>query len=61
VVNGETTVAPDLAARVRAAVESLHYRPHIGASMRRRNDRRTMTIGVLLEDVGNPSSGSPPR
>ena len=56
VVNGETTVAPDLAARVRAAVESLNYRPHIGASMLRRNDRRTRTIGVLLEDVGNPFS-----
>jgi LacI family transcriptional regulator len=58
VVNGETTVAPDLAARVHAAVESLNYRPHIGASMLRRNDRRTRTIGVLLEDVGNPFSSA---
>jgi LacI family transcriptional regulator len=58
VVNGETTVAPDLAARVRAAVESLHYRPHIGASMLRRNDRRSRTIGVLLEDVANPFSAA---
>ena len=58
VVNGETTVAPDLAARVRAAVESLNYRPHLGASMLRRNDRRTRTIGVLLEDVGNPFSAT---
>jgi LacI family transcriptional regulator len=58
VVNGETTVAPDLAARVRAAVESLHYRPHIGASMLRRNDRRSRTIGVLLEDVSNPFSAA---
>ena len=58
VVNGETTVAPDLAARVHAAVESLNYRPHIGASMLRRNDRRTRTIGVLLEDVGNPFSAA---
>jgi LacI family transcriptional regulator len=54
VVNGEPTVAPDLAARVRAAVASLNYRPHMVASMLRRNDRRTRTIGVLLEDVGNP-------
>jgi LacI family transcriptional regulator len=54
VVNGETTVAPDLAARVRAAVESLNYRPHIGAAMLRRSDRRSRTIGVLLEDVTNP-------
>ncbi len=58
VVNGETTVAPDLVARVQAAVESLNYRPHIGASMLRRNDRRTRTIGVLLEDVGNPFSSA---
>jgi LacI family transcriptional regulator len=58
VVNGETTVAPDLAARVRAAVETLNYRPHLGASMLRRNDRRTRTIGVLLEDVGNPFSST---
>jgi LacI family transcriptional regulator len=58
VVNGETTVAPDLAARVRAAVDSLNYRPHIGATMLRRNDRRTRTIGVLLEDVSNPFSAA---
>ncbi|MGW4943101.1 LacI family DNA-binding transcriptional regulator [Actinoplanes sp. NPDC004185] len=56
VVNGETTVDPALVARVRAAVDSLHYRPHLGASMLRRNDRRTATIGLLLEDVGNPFS-----
>jgi LacI family transcriptional regulator len=54
VVNGETTVAPDLAARVRAAVDSLNYRPNIGATMLRRSDRRSRTIGVLLEDVTNP-------
>jgi LacI family transcriptional regulator len=58
VVNGETTVAPDLAARVRAAVESLDYRPHLGASMLRRQDRRTRTIGVLLEDVSHPFSAA---
>ncbi|GAA3351027.1 LacI family DNA-binding transcriptional regulator [Amorphoplanes nipponensis] len=56
VVNGETTVAPALVARVREAVASLHYRPHLGASMLRRNDRRTSTIGLLLTDVGNPFS-----
>ncbi|MFC7535574.1 LacI family DNA-binding transcriptional regulator [Actinoplanes sp. GCM10030250] len=58
VVNGEPTVTPDLAARVRAAVESLDYRPHLGASMLRRRDRRTRTIGVLLEDVANPFSAA---
>ena len=58
VVNGETSVAPELAARVQAAVESLSYRPHIGASMLRRNDRSTRTIGLLVEDVGNPFSAA---
>ncbi|WP_433300276.1 LacI family DNA-binding transcriptional regulator [Actinoplanes sp. CA-030573] len=58
VVNGETTVAPDLAARVQAAVETLDYRRHLGASLLRRNDRRTRTIGVLLEDVSNPFSAA---
>jgi LacI family transcriptional regulator len=56
VVNGEPTVDHALVARVRAAVDSLHYRPHLGASMLRRKDRRTGTIGLLLEDVGNPFS-----
>jgi LacI family transcriptional regulator len=58
VVNGETTVAPELAARVRAAVEALNYRPHMGASLLRRQDRRTRTIGMLVEDVGNPFSAT---
>jgi LacI family transcriptional regulator len=58
VVNGETTVAPDLAARVRAAVASLEYRPHLAASLLRRNDPRTRTIGALLEDVSNPFSAA---
>ncbi|WP_236029690.1 LacI family DNA-binding transcriptional regulator [Paractinoplanes lichenicola] len=58
VVNGEPTVAPDLAARVHAAVESLDYRPHLGASMLRRNDKRTRTIGVLLDDVSHPFSAA---
>ncbi|GAA0794584.1 LacI family DNA-binding transcriptional regulator [Spirilliplanes yamanashiensis] len=58
VVNGETSVSADLAARVQAAVDMLHYRPNIGASMLRRADRRTRTIAVLLEDVGNPFSSS---
>jgi LacI family transcriptional regulator len=58
VVNGEATVAPDLAARVRAAVAALDYRPHLGARLLRRLDRRSRTIGVLLEDVSNPFSAT---
>src|SRR3954453_10515386 len=58
VVNGETTVAPELAARVQAAVETLHYRPHIGASLMRRRDPRTRTIGLLVDDVADPFSSA---
>ncbi|MEU7908664.1 LacI family DNA-binding transcriptional regulator [Actinoplanes sp. NPDC049118] len=58
VVNGETTVDPTLVARVRAAVAALNYRRHLGASMLRRRDRRTGTIGLLIEDVGNPFSAA---
>jgi len=58
VVNGETSVAPDLAARVKAAVASLDYRPHLGASLLRRRDQQARTIGVLLEDVSHPFSAA---
>jgi LacI family transcriptional regulator len=58
VVNGEPNVSADLAARVHAAIDALGYRPDAGASALRRADRRTATIGLLLEDVGNPFSAS---
>ncbi|WP_106131107.1 LacI family DNA-binding transcriptional regulator [Pseudosporangium ferrugineum] len=58
VVNGEGTVNPALAARVRAAVALLGYRPNLGATMLRRNDRRTRTIGLLLDDVSEPFSAA---
>ena len=58
VVNGEVSVAPDLAARVRTAVAALNYQPHLGASALRRGDGRSGTIGLLLEDVSNPFSAS---
>jgi LacI family transcriptional regulator len=58
VVNGEPTVAPDLAQRVHAAVASLDYRPNLGASLLRRNDQRTRTIGLLLEDVADAFSAA---
>lgn len=58
VVNGEPTVDLALVARVRAAISSLNYRRHLGASMLRRKDRRTGTIGLLIEDVGDPFSAA---
>jgi LacI family transcriptional regulator len=58
VINGETTVADDLAARVQKAADALDYRPNLAASNLRRSDGRTRTIGLLLEDVANPFSSA---
>jgi LacI family transcriptional regulator len=54
VMNGATTVAPELAARVRDAAAKLGYRPNLLASSLRRSDGRTATIGILVGDVSNP-------
>jgi LacI family transcriptional regulator len=54
VMNGEPTVAPELTARVQDAAAKLGYRPNLTASSLRRGDRRTATIGLLIEDVSNP-------
>lgn len=58
VVNDVPTVAPDLAQRVRTAAEKLGYRPNLTAASLRRSGGRTNTIGLLLEDVGNPYSSA---
>ena len=58
VVNNETGVSADLASRVRDAAERLEYRPNLTASSLRRSDRRTRTVGVLLENIANPFSAA---
>lgn len=58
VVSEVPTVDPALATRVRAAADKLGYRPNLTASNLRRSDRRTNTIGLLLEDVSNPYSSA---
>ena len=58
VVNGVSTVDPALVARVREASAKLGYRPNLTASSLRRSDGRTATIGMLVEDAGNPFSAS---
>ncbi len=52
VVNGEPGVSDELAARVRDAVQRLGYRHNLAASNLRRG-RRTASIGVLVQDLGN--------
>ena len=54
VVNEDPAVRADLAERVRGAVEALGYRHNATASALRRNDRLSASIGLIVEDVGNP-------
>jgi LacI family transcriptional regulator len=61
VVNDEPGVSPLLVQRVRRALEDLDYRPNVGARILRRTDSRTASIGLLLEDVGNPFSAAVQR
>ncbi len=58
VMNDVPTVDPDLARRVRSAADKLGYRPNLAASNLRRAGGRTGTIGLLVEDVGNPFSAA---
>jgi LacI family transcriptional regulator len=54
VINGEPGVSARLVARVGAAIEQLNYRHNLTASSLRRADRRSATIGVVLEYIANP-------
>jgi LacI family transcriptional regulator len=54
VVNGEPGVSGPLAERVTRAMTQLDYRHNLTASNLRRSDRRTGTVGLLVEDVANP-------
>jgi LacI family transcriptional regulator len=58
VINGEPTVAPELAAKVEQAAEMLRYRPDLTARSLRSNSGRSRTIGLLIENVANPFSSS---
>jgi len=54
VVNDKPGVSPATRGRVRAAIGQLDYRHDVHASNLRRSDRKTGTIGLVLEDVANP-------
>lgn len=58
VINGESGVSADTAARVAKAVERLDYRQDFAASELRRTHRRSATIGMVLEDLANPYSAA---
>ena len=58
VVNSEPGVSPALTARVQSAIDELGFRPNAGASNLRRADGKTATVGLLLQNVGNPFSSA---
>jgi LacI family transcriptional regulator len=58
VINAEPGVSPELATRVGAAIERLDYRHNLWASSLRRTDGKSATIGLVLEDIGNPFSAT---
>jgi LacI family transcriptional regulator len=58
VINDEAGVSEHLLTRVRRAAEQLDYRPDFSASNLRRADRRTSTLGLLVEDVANEFSAA---
>ena len=53
VMNGNYTVDPDIAARVRAAAAELKYQPNpVGRSLAL---GKTDTIGIVVPDLANPT------
>ena len=58
VVNSEPGVSPELVRRVEQAAAQLDYHPNLAASNLRRTERRTGTVGLMLEDVANPFSAA---
>ena len=58
VVNAEPGVSDALRERVQVAATQLDYRHNLAASNLRRTARRTLTVGALLQDVGNSFSAS---
>jgi LacI family transcriptional regulator len=54
VINDQGGAGADVVRRVRAAAQALGYRPNLSASSLRRTDRRSATLGALLEDLSNP-------
>jgi LacI family transcriptional regulator len=54
VVNDEPGVSTSLADRVREAIDELGYQHNLSASNLRRGNRRSRSIGLVLQDVSNP-------
>jgi LacI family transcriptional regulator len=52
VVNGEPGVAPEMTGRVRMSIEELGFRRNDGARLLRTG--QTASIGLIMEDIGDP-------
>jgi LacI family transcriptional regulator len=58
VINDEANVSPQMRDRVQRAVIALNFKPNQGAGALRRGNRKTLTLGLLLDAVDNPFSAS---
>ncbi|MEI2704847.1 MAG: LacI family DNA-binding transcriptional regulator [Ilumatobacteraceae bacterium] len=58
VINAEPSVSPELAARVHVAITELGYRHNLAASNLRRRGQRTLSLGVVIQDISNPFAAS---
>jgi LacI family transcriptional regulator len=58
VINDEANVSPQTRERVERAVLALNFKPNQGAGALRRGDRKTLTLGLLLDAVDNPFSAT---
>lgn len=58
VINHEDNVSPQMQERVQRAVAALNFKPNQGAGALRRGDRKTLTLGLLLDAVDNPFSAA---
>src|SRR3712207_7333044 len=58
VINNEANVSPQMTERVQRAITALNFKPHQGAGALRRGDRKTLTLGLLIEAVDNPFSAA---
>jgi LacI family transcriptional regulator len=54
VLNGSGFVSPELRDRVLAAVEALNYSPDGVARSMASHRRRTLTVGLVVDDITNP-------
>jgi len=54
VVNGESTVQPETAARVERAIRQLGYQRNDTARQLRRKGQATQTLGLVVDDLANP-------